>query len=159
MVRLTPEQALAAAALDRLVNIVSAPGSGKTTVAAERFGYQRHLVGDDRGVLGLCFNRATVAELRARISARWGGGAIAPPHRVVTFDHLHVELLHRLLDAGLVNWPNGLRELDVRDDYRGTPWVPIPDSAKQLPQSRCPRRTPQRGLQREEGRAANNRHR
>lgn len=121
MVRLTSEQALAAAALDRLVNIVSAPGSGKTTVAAERFGYQRHLVGDDRGVLGLSFNRAAVAELRARIGARWGRGAIAPPHRVMTFDHLHVELLHRLLDAGLVNWPNGLRELDVRDDYRGTP--------------------------------------
>ncbi|KQX08188.1 MULTISPECIES: UvrD-helicase domain-containing protein [unclassified Leifsonia] len=120
MVRLTPEQALAAAAQDRLVNIVSAPGSGKTTVAAERFGYQRHLVGDDRGVLGLSFNRAAVAELRARISARWGGGAIAPPHTVITFDHLHVELLHRLLDAGLVNWPNGLRELDVRDDYRGS---------------------------------------
>ena len=35
MVRLTPEQALAAAAQDRLVNIVSAPGSGKTTIAAE----------------------------------------------------------------------------------------------------------------------------
>ena len=94
MVRLTPEQALAAAAQDRLVNIVSAPGSGKTTVAAERFGYQRHLAGDDRGVLGLSFNRAAVAELRARISARWGGGAIAAPHRVVTFDHLHVDLLH-----------------------------------------------------------------
>ncbi|WP_448232621.1 UvrD-helicase domain-containing protein [Microbacterium lacticum] len=120
MVRLTPEQALAAAAQDRLVNIVSAPGSGKTTVAAERFGYQRHLAGDERGVLGLSFNRAAVAELRARISARWGGGAISPPHRVMTFDHLHVELLHRLLDAGLVNWPTGLRELDVRDDYRGT---------------------------------------
>lgn len=121
MVRLTPEQALAAAAQDRLVNIVSAPGSGKTTVAAERFGYQRHLIGDARGVLGLCFNRAAVAELRVRVNARWGGGAISPPHRVMTFDHLHVELLHRLLDAGLVNWPNGLRELDVRDDYRGTP--------------------------------------
>src|SRR5690606_40581521 len=66
-------------------------------------------------------NRAAVAELRVRVNARWGGGAISPPHRVMTFDHLHVELLHRLLDAGLVNWPNGLRELDVRDDYRGTP--------------------------------------
>lgn len=121
MVRLTSEQALAAAAQDRLVNIVSAPGSGKTTVAAERFGYQRHLGGDDRGVLALSFNRTAVAELRARISARWGGGAIASPHRVMTFDHLHVELLHRLLEVGLVNWPNGLRELDVRDDYRGTP--------------------------------------
>jgi len=119
MIRLTDEQVLAAAATDRLVNIVSAPGSGKTTIAAERFAFQRYTPGDGRGVLGLSFNRAAIAELRSRIEARWGQHCLSAPHRVVTLDQLHVELLLRMLGAGLIRWPNGLTELEVRDDYRG----------------------------------------
>ena len=93
MVKLTNAQVLAAAAPDRLVNVISAPGSGKTTIAAERYGYQRYQAGDLRGVLGLTFNRAAAAELRRRIEVRWGANCIRPAHRVITFDHLHVELL------------------------------------------------------------------
>lgn len=119
MIRLTDEQVLAAATQDRLVNIVSAPGSGKTTIAAERFGFQRYLPADGRGVLGLSFNRAAIAELRTRIDARWGQQCVSVPHQVITLDQLHVEMLHRMLHAGLVHWPNGLKELNVRDDYRG----------------------------------------
>lgn len=121
MIRLTDEQALAAAAPERLVNIVSAPGSGKTTVGAERFGYQRYQAGDRRGVLGLSFNRAAVAELSKRIARRWGERCIAFPHRVITFDQLHVEVLRHFVRVGLVKWPTAIQELDVRDDYRGTP--------------------------------------
>lgn len=119
MIRLTDEQVLASAARDRLVNIVSAPGSGKTTIAAERFGFQRYLPADGRGVLGLSFNRAAIAELRSRVDARWGQDCISAPHQVMTLDQLHVELLQRLLEAELVHWPNGLKKLEVRDDYRG----------------------------------------
>lgn len=119
MVKLTNAQVLAAAAPDRLVNVISAPGSGKTTIAAERYGYQRYQAGDLRGVLGLTFNRAAAAELRRRIEVRWGANCIRPAHRVVTFDHLHVELLTHLLNEGKVTWPNGATTLDVRDDYRG----------------------------------------
>ncbi|MDF1490379.1 UvrD-helicase domain-containing protein [Tessaracoccus caeni] len=119
MVELTNAQALAAAALDRLINVVSAPGSGKTTIAAERYGYLRYSRGDVRGVLGVAFNRAAAVELRRRIHARWGGNCISPPHRVITFDHLHVDLLTRLLGLGKIMWPNGAVTLDVRDDYRG----------------------------------------
>lgn len=119
MVKLTDAQVLAAAAQERLINVVSAPGSGKTTVAAERYGYLRFSAGDLRGVLGLSFNRAAAAELRSRISARWGANCIRPAHRVVTFDHLHVDLLIRLLCEGKIAWPNGATDLDVRDDYRG----------------------------------------
>ncbi len=36
--RLTGEQLLAAASDERLVNVVSGPGSGKTTMSAARFG-------------------------------------------------------------------------------------------------------------------------
>lgn len=119
MVELTDAQVLAAAAPDRLVNVVSAPGSGKTTIAAERYGYQRYQAGDLRGVLGLTFNRAAAAELRRRIEARWGANCIRPAHRVVTFDHLHVDLLAHLISEGKVTWPSGATTLDVRDDYRG----------------------------------------
>ncbi|MBB1514321.1 UvrD-helicase domain-containing protein [Tessaracoccus sp. MC1627] len=119
MVKLTNAQVLAAAAPDRLVNVISAPGSGKTTIAAERYGYQRYQGGDLRGVLGLTFNRAAAAELRRRIDVRWGANCIRPAHRVVTFDHLHVDLLTHLLSEGKVMWPNGATTLDVRDDYRG----------------------------------------
>lgn len=119
MVKLTNAQVLAAAADDRLVNVISAPGSGKTTIAAERYGYQRYHAGDLRGVLGLTFNRAAAAELRRRIEVRWGANCIRPAHRVVTFDRLHVDLLTHLLNEGKVMWPNGATTLDVRDDYRG----------------------------------------
>lgn len=119
MIRLTEAQVLAAAAPERLVNIISAPGSGKTTIAAERFGYLRYQTGDLRGVLGLTFNRAAATELRERINRRWGAGCIRTAHRVITFDHLHVEILTHLLREGQLTWPGGITTLEVRDDYRG----------------------------------------
>ncbi|OZE26717.1 hypothetical protein CH278_26855 [Rhodococcus sp. 05-2254-5] len=119
MLKLTDAQVVAAAAQERLVNVVSAPGSGKTTVAAERYGFQRYQPGDLRGVLGISFNRAAAAELRARVAARWGSGCVSPPHRIMTFDHLHVALLEALIAAGQVEMPGAHQTLDVRDDYRG----------------------------------------
>lgn len=110
---------LAAAADSWLVNIVAAPGSGKTTVAAERFGYQRFRSGSRPGVLGLSFARAAVSEFRNRIAARWGSDCLTFPHEVMTFDHLHVTLTHALLEAGHIRWPGGHTALDVRDDYLG----------------------------------------
>lgn len=117
MVQLTNAQVLAAAAQERLVNVVSAPGSGKTTIAAERYGYLRYQAGDMRGVLGLTFNRAAAAELVRRVGARWGSNCIRPAHRVVTFDHLHVDILTHLLGEGKVTWPNSATALDVCDNY------------------------------------------
>jgi DNA helicase II / ATP-dependent DNA helicase PcrA len=100
-IRLTDEQALAAAAEDQFVNIVSVPGSGKTTVAAERFGYERYGRTDARGVLGLSFTRSAAAELNARIVSRWGSGCVAFLHWVSTFDELHVRLFQLLLDKSI----------------------------------------------------------
>lgn len=138
MIHLTDAQALAAATPDRLINVVSAPGSGKTTIAAERYGYLRYQAGDLRGVLGLTFNRAAAAELRERINRRWGANCIMPAHRVATFDHLHVDLLTHLIEEKIITWqgvntdsdrhddhkkeasqPTDVLPLDVRDDYRG----------------------------------------
>ena len=70
-------------------------------------------------MLGLTFNRAAVAELRERINLRWGANCIRPAHRVITFDHLHVDILNHLLSEGKLTWPKGIATLDVRDDYRG----------------------------------------
>lgn len=118
--RLTNEQVLAAASDERLVNIISGPGSGKTTVSAARFGYLHHRdVDGRRGVLGLSFTRSAVGELRSRITARWGYRVVELPNLVTTFDDFHVRVLHHLLDLELVKWPGGHKRLDVVDDFRG----------------------------------------
>lgn len=128
-VRLTDEQLLAAASNERLVNVISGPGSGKTTVSAVRFGYLHHHDPDGRrGVLGLSFTRSAVAELRSRITARWGHRAVELPNLVTTFDDFHTRLLYHLLDAEIVQWPSGHRRLNVIDDYRGMTgcrWLPV----------------------------------
>lgn len=121
-VPLTDEQVLAAASNERLVNIISGPGSGKTTVSAARFGYLHHRDPDGRrGVLGLSFTRSAVSELRSRIAARWGHRAVELPNLVTTFDDFHIRLLCHLLDAEIVRWPGGHKRLNVIDDYRGMP--------------------------------------
>lgn len=118
--RLTDAQVLAAASDAQLVNIISGPGSGKTTVSAARFGYLHHKDPcGRRGVLGLSFTRAAVGELRARIVARWGYRIVELPNLVTTFDDFHVRVLHHLLDLGLVTWPGGHTRLEVIDDFRG----------------------------------------
>lgn len=118
--RLTDRQVVAAASDQPFSNIVSAPGSGKTTVAAERFGYLVHQrAADRRGVLGLSFTRSAVSELSSRISARWGHPTIWLPNLVTTFDDLHVRVLHHLLSLRLIRWPAGHMSVTVLDEYRG----------------------------------------
>ena len=117
---LTDEQVLAAAAQGRLVYVESVPGSGKTSVAVERYGYLRYQTGDSRGVLGLTFNRAAVCELYQRVMLRWGKSCITLPHQVMTFDQLYVECLSYLVGCKRVMWPNGsVGSFDVRDSYIG----------------------------------------
>jgi DNA helicase II / ATP-dependent DNA helicase PcrA len=119
-IRLTDRQVVAAASDRPFTNIISAPGSGKTTVAAERFGYLAFQRGPDRrGVLGLSFNKSAVAELSSRIAARWGKPTIQLPNMVTTFDDLHVRVMHHLIDRGFVHWPGGHIVVEVLDEYRG----------------------------------------
>jgi DNA helicase-2/ATP-dependent DNA helicase PcrA len=73
--------------MDAYTYIEAAPGSGKTTVAAERFGILRFSPNrDDRAVVAVSFTRSATAELGQRIRRRWGPSALAWPHRVVTLD-------------------------------------------------------------------------
>lgn len=120
VIRLTDEQAVASASAQKLINVVSVPGSGKTTIAAERFGYLRYQRrGDGRGVLGLSFTRAAAGVLSRRIEGRWGSQCVTFPHKVMTFDQLHEQMLHVLLSEGIIKWPNELKKIKVVDDYRG----------------------------------------
>lgn len=119
-IRLSDRQVVAVTSDQAYTNIVSAPGSGKTTVAAERFGYvASHRSADKRGVLGLSFNRAAVAELGGRIAARWGLAATQLPNVVTTFDELHVRIMHHLINRKVLNWPGGHSAVTVLDEYRG----------------------------------------
>ncbi|MGW4728695.1 UvrD-helicase domain-containing protein [Streptomyces shenzhenensis] len=114
---LTGEQLIAAATPYRRVYIEAAPGSGKTTVAAQRFGIQRFHGGDQRAVLAVSFTRSATAELRDRVLRQWGPDVLAWPHRIVTLDTVVCDLLGYLLDTGHICWPSGHRSLTVIDSW------------------------------------------
>ncbi|MCU1355901.1 MAG: hypothetical protein JWM89_1319 [Acidimicrobiales bacterium] len=115
-----PQRAAAASPEPRLL-IEASPGSGKTTVVAERYGLLRF--GPSRAtvspVVAMSFTRSATSELRTRVSRRWGAAAISWPHRVETIDTLLRRLLQFLLRRSLLAWPGGHLELEVIDDWHG----------------------------------------
>jgi DNA helicase-2/ATP-dependent DNA helicase PcrA len=117
---LTCEQRTAATTTAPRAFIVAAPGSGKTTVAAERFGVLRYdTPADLRRILALSFTRSARGELATRIRRRWGGNALVWPHRAITLDTLHCEILMFLLRRGIISWPGDHTKLTVLDTWRG----------------------------------------
>jgi DNA helicase-2/ATP-dependent DNA helicase PcrA len=106
---LTDEQRLAAATATSNIFIEAGPGTGKTTVSAHRFGVQRfdraHLH-DHRAVVAVSFTRAATYTLARRVQRLWGPDALRWPHRIITLDTIMCDLLHDLLQAGLLVWPN-----------------------------------------------------
>lgn len=124
---LTDEQRLAAAARTTNVFIEAGPGTGKTTVSAQRFGVQRFAAAhrhDHRAVVAVSFTRAATHNLRRRVQRLWGPSALAWPHRIVTLDTVMSDLVHDLLRSGLLRWPNhtalwpdGQVALDVHDSW------------------------------------------
>ncbi len=102
-----------------LLFVESVPGSGKTTVAAERFGVLRHTryADDPRGVVAVSFARSAVAELRGRIMRRWGVRTIARPNHVTTMDGLHRQLVEFLLRTGRIQWPGGIVRPTILDSW------------------------------------------
>ena len=115
---LTREQLTAAGTPHRRLYIEAAPGSGKTTVAAQRFGIQRFQGSDPRAVIAVSFTRSATAELRDRVLSLWGTSALAWPHRIVTLDTIVCDLLTHLLHTGYVRWPGDHRHLTVIDHWR-----------------------------------------
>lgn len=120
---LTDEQLVPATSSDCLTYVEAAPGSGKTFLAVERYGYLRfgvHLA-DHRGVAAISFARSASAELLGRIVRRWGASAAGWPNFVGTIDELHRRVLKHLLDAGLIAWPGAPAEISVKDTWRQSP--------------------------------------
>lgn len=118
--QLTHEQRLAIGARSRLTYIEAAPGCGKTTIAAHRYGVVRHraqLVHDRRAVTAASFTRSATRELRDRCDALWGQNVRAAPHAVITLDTLVWRFVHMLLRVDAIEWPGGHKELTVRDSW------------------------------------------
>ncbi|MFJ6392784.1 UvrD-helicase domain-containing protein [Streptomyces sp. NPDC091972] len=116
---LTPQQLTASGSARDRVYVEAAPGSGKTTVSALRFGLHRFGAPTDaRAVVAVSFTRSATEELRTRIARQWGSASLRWPHRVVTLDSLLCDLLFHLLNEGVLHWPGGHTELDVLDSWR-----------------------------------------
>lgn len=117
--RLTPEQLLAVGSQHRCLYIEAAPGSGKTTVSAQRFGLHRFTpTTDHRAVVAASFTRSATQEIRNRVLRYWGPSALTWPHRVATLDTVLCDVLAHLLQTGILQWPGENRELEVLDTWR-----------------------------------------
>ncbi|MDR7172951.1 DNA helicase-2/ATP-dependent DNA helicase PcrA [Nocardia kruczakiae] len=123
---LTDEQTLAAGTRSTRVVIEAAPGSGKTTVAAQRFGCLRYRVQvthddlrDHRAVVAVSFTKSATRELRARTESTWGPSALRWPHRITTIDTLVHEIVSDLLSGAWITWPGGHVALTVHDSWKG----------------------------------------
>lgn len=124
---LTAQQRHAAATSEKNIFIEAGPGTGKTTVSAQRFGVHRFAAEhrhDPRAVVAVSFTRAATYNLRRRVQRLWGTEALAWPHRIVTLDTIMSGLLHDLLREGLIEWPgaktlwpDGNVTLDIRDSW------------------------------------------
>lgn len=93
---------------DRLVFIEAGPGTGKTTVAVERFGLYRFVRTNalEGEVLALAFTRSVTSEFRDRVRLRWGEGALAGKRgSVSTIDAEFVRVLQFLRANDLISWP------------------------------------------------------
>jgi DNA helicase-2/ATP-dependent DNA helicase PcrA len=122
---LTSEQLAAITTPAPRVFVKAEPGSGKTTVAAQRFGalrYRRPVDGvaatDARSVTAVSFTRSATWELHGRVRVSWGPSALQWPHRIVTIDTLVYEMLEHLLRVGLLSWPGGHQSLEVHDTWK-----------------------------------------
>jgi DNA helicase-2/ATP-dependent DNA helicase PcrA len=118
---LTEDQLLAATSTAEALFLEAAPGSGKTTVAAHRFGvhrYGRRYRSDPRGVVAVSFTRSATWELRTRVQQLWGPGTVRVPHRILTLDALICDLVHVLLATDHIAWPGGHIALDVHDTWK-----------------------------------------
>ncbi|MEM7093704.1 MAG: UvrD-helicase domain-containing protein [Actinomycetota bacterium] len=117
---LSDDQRSALLNTSRLSFVESAPGSGKTTVAVERFGVLHHARSDrsePRGILSVSFARSATAELRIRAAARWGTRSLHLPNRVTTMDGLHRCVVEFLLLTDLITWPGDVKRPQVIDSW------------------------------------------
>lgn len=118
---LTDQQKGAVSSQCERLFIEAAPGAGKTTVAAERYGVVRFngSSGLQRSVSAVSFTRSATGELHRRVRGRWGSSALNWPHHVTTIDALICTIVEHLLHQGVIRWPGDHTSLQVLDDWRG----------------------------------------
>lgn len=118
---LTEEQQHAVRARTGRLFIEAAPGAGKTTVAAERYGVVRFVrpAGSAGSITAVSFTRSATSELHRRIRRRWGSAALTWPHGVMTIDSLVRNIVEHLLRLQVLRWPGDHVTLEVLDDWRG----------------------------------------
>ncbi|MDG2025940.1 MAG: ATP-dependent helicase [Acidimicrobiales bacterium] len=107
--QMTQVQLRAATTNRPLCYVKAGPGSGKTFLAAEAFGYLRFVRHRDApgGVVGVTFARSARKELEDRVRVRWGARAVGWPNAICTFDELHRRLVRYLVHQRLIDWPGG----------------------------------------------------
>jgi DNA helicase-2/ATP-dependent DNA helicase PcrA len=118
---LTDEQKDAVRASHDRLFIEAAPGAGKTTAAAERYGLLRFNRSSPPGhsITAVSFTRSATGELHRRVRGRWGSTALTWPHGVKTIDTLVCNIVEHLLRQQVIRWPGGHTSLQVLDDWRG----------------------------------------
>jgi DNA helicase-2/ATP-dependent DNA helicase PcrA len=118
---LTDEQKDAVRATSARLFIEAAPGAGKTTVAAERYGVLRYTrsARSRNSITAVSFTRSATGELFRRVRGRWGSTALTWPHGVMTIDTLISNVVGHLLREEVIRWPAGHTALEVLDDWRG----------------------------------------
>jgi DNA helicase-2/ATP-dependent DNA helicase PcrA len=118
---LTDEQKDAVGASGDRLFIEAAPGAGKTTVAAERYGVLRfnRSARCPRSITAVSFTRSATTELERRVRDRWGSTALTWPHGVMTIDTLVSNMVEHLLRQRVIRWPGDHTSLQVLDDWRG----------------------------------------
>lgn len=116
---MSPEQLRAATSRHPLLYVRAGPGSGKTFMVAEAFGFLRHVryTHDPRGVVGVTFARSARRELESRVATRWGTRAVRIPNGVHTFDDIHRRLVRYLVTEGLIDWPGGQPPQRIDDSW------------------------------------------
>ncbi|WP_433754662.1 UvrD-helicase domain-containing protein [Nocardia sp. CA-135398] len=112
-----------------LVVIEAAPGSGKTTVAAQRFGCLRYRIQltdggsrDHRAVVAVSFTKSATRELRVRTESTWGPSVLQWPHRISTIDAFVQTVVQDLLHSRVIKWPGGHTTLTVHESWK--PLIP-----------------------------------
>ena len=136
-VKLTDEQIAASTSGERRLFIEATPGSGKTTVAAERYGVLRFDINRDIGssITAVSFARSATHELYRRIIDRWSSRALEWPHSVTTIDTLIRDIVHYLLRCGAILWLNDHTTIEVLDNWRwhsGYRWLKVGNNYRRV---------------------------
>ena len=120
-VKLTKEQITVSASREPRLFVEATPGSGKTTVAAERYGVLCfNLIRDScDSITAVSFTRSAKFELHRKVRRRWGSKVLEWPQCVNTIDGLICDIVHHLLRCRAIRWLGGHTTIETLDNWYG----------------------------------------